>query len=267
MKRPHVVAALSVLALVVMLAAGGPAVALAPAAPAPALAVGPVGFTHVSMCRVYPPGTCPTAEATGYRVVPLTTWAFPVTNPSTTQTARNVSARLLMLDAGGQTLIDTVIPVAGSILPGTTAWVAPTAYQGDGVRPTSFRPEDAGAMGVTTATAAIQSVEWTTRGGRQLAPARGRWDVGEVVYWFGLKGVPAVNLETHARIANPGGPLWVYGTWVAFDSAGRAMGGVRLERQVSPGTHGTGFDWMVPGPFAERMAKLVFYPVTRGAAP
>jgi len=85
-------------------------------------------LADASMCEIqsdkYQSYPCPPGYF--YDTFVSTIWAVSVTNPNKSATAQNVRARVILLDAAGNEVMNKVMQVAASLSPGQTTWLAPT---------------------------------------------------------------------------------------------------------------------------------------------
>lgn len=65
---------------------------------------------------------CPKNSTSYYQTI----WAVSVTNPNKSAEARSVRARVILLDASGNEVVNKVMQVAARLAPGQTTWLAPS---------------------------------------------------------------------------------------------------------------------------------------------
>jgi len=182
-----------------------------------------------------------------------TVWAISVTNPNKSAEARNVRARVVLLDAAGNEVMNKVMQVAARLAPGQTTWLAPAA---DGSYWFTTDPSEGQGV-VASGTVTVLPHPWA-RGSKLRTisvPMTFAASASTSRYHRAL-----FNYEPSATFPNPGASFKGYFTVILYGDNGVPIGGVRRYggqlASVERGTNNFSFDFNIPGPLSSRIADI-----------
>lgn len=269
LKKAAVVGLFLVSSLVVPVVATG----TAEAATKPLVASAPV-WTALSYCQSYdsngagvysmtPP--CRYENWGTYYKKPryYTIWAFSVRNPNTSKGAKNVRARVRLLDKNGNILVNKVVAVSSLLAPGQTAWVAPTVgYSSYSYSSLPFELEPSESSGAATSmSVSILKPSW-------VKAKRVRTKVTDIE--FSSTALSCCNYDEEVRgsyvamamtstIPNPSKDYQGYVTRVFYDDAGRPLGGLRTRTTVQAGSTAWQEETVFPAAVGNQIGEMKMY--------
>jgi len=187
-------------------------------------------------------------------------WAVSVTNPNRSAEARNVRARVVLLDASGNEVMNKVMQVAARLAPGQTVWLAPSgSNSGSGGyywRTDVSEGQGAAVSGTVTVLAhpwARGSKLRTIQSPMEFAADSSCWKSNE----------PCFEYEPTATFPNPGAEYKAYLTAVLFGDDGAPIGGVRLNggrlTSIYRGSNSVDFGFNIPGSLSTRIADIQLF--------
>lgn len=183
-----------------------------------------------------------------------TVWAISVTNPNKSAEARNVRARVVLLDAAGNEVMNKVMQVAARLAPGQTTWLAPAA---DGISWYYKTDPSEGQGVVASGTVTVLPHPWA-RGSKlrtisvpmTFAASASTSEYHRALFFY----------EPSATFPNPGASFEGYFTVILYGDNGVPIGGVRQYRgqlaDVERGTNNFSFDFNIPGTLSSRIADI-----------
>ncbi len=183
-------------------------------------------------------------------------WSISVTNPNRSAEARNVRARVVLLDASGNEIMNKVMQVAARIPPGQTTWLAPSG------RLSGFFTTDPseGQGVVASGTVTILPHSWAR--GSKLRTIR-------VPMTFAASASSSRKrpglffYEPTATFSNSGAAFKGYFTVILLGDSGTPIGGLRLNdgklTEIRRGTNYVEFDFDIPGTLSTRIADMQLF--------
>jgi len=183
-----------------------------------------------------------------------TVWAISVTNPNKSAEARNVRARVVLLDAAGNEVMNKVMQVAARLAPGQTTWLAPAA---DGISWYYKTDPSEGQGVVASGTVTVLPHPWA-RGSKlrtisvpmTFAASASTSKYHRALFFY----------EPSATFPNPGASFKGYFTVILYGDNGVPIGGVRRYggqlADVERGTNNFSFDFNIPGTLSSRIADI-----------
>lgn len=186
-------------------------------------------------------------------------WAVSVTNPNRSAEARNVRARVVLMDVSGNEVMNKVMQVAARLAPGQTAWLSPS---GSNVRGYWQTDASEGQGAAVSGTVTVLPHPWargsklrTIQSPMEFAAVSGcsySWDEGG-----------CFKYNPTAAFPNPGAEYKAYLTAVLFGDDGAPIGGVRFNRglltSIKRGNNSAGFYFNIPGSLSKRIADIQLF--------
>jgi len=214
--------------------------------------------------RIYP---CPPLDGTTSKVYlagfPVTLWAVSVTNTNRSAEARDVRARVILLDASGNEVMNKVMQVATRLGPGQTTWLAPTSRI---VGKTSFgaftvtNPDEGAGMAVSGSVTVLPH-SWA-RGSKvrtiqtpMTSVAFGSCSIYNIDKTLGL----CDKYEPIATFTNPGAEYQAFMTMIFYGDDGTPIAGLRREANtitVDRGSNTVEEELFLPKQMSKRIAEI-----------
>jgi len=184
-------------------------------------------------------------------------WAVSVTNPNRSAEARNVRARVVLLDASGNEVMNKVMQVAARLAPGQTVWLAPS---GSNERYYWRTDPSEGQGAAVSGTVTVLTHPWargsklrTIQSPMEFAADSGCWRSNE----------PCFEYEPTAAFSNPGAEYKAYVTAVLYGDDGAPIGGVRLNggrlTRIYSGSNSADFYFNIPASLSKRIADIQLF--------
>lgn len=201
--------------------------------------------------KLYP---CPGAMYQNLSAV----WAVSVTNPNRSAEARNVRARVVLLDASGNEVMNKVMQVAARLAPGQTAWLSPSGSNVFGYWQTDASEGQGAAV---SGTVTVLPHPWAR--GSKLRTIQSPMEFTAVSGCDYSDAGRCFKYNPTAAFPNPGAEHKAYLTAVLYGDDGAPIGGVRLNRglltSIKRGNNSAGFYFNIPGSLSKRIADIQLF--------
>lgn len=232
------------------------------------LVVSQIYFGDLKLCD--PPGTYnyspyPCQKGFGYDLV-QTIWAVSVTNPNKSSEARNVRARVILLDASGNEVVNKVMQVTARLAPGQTTWLAPNfGSENDDNRnystPLEVDSTEGGSGSAISGTVTILPHTWGARSNLRTVRVPMEFSTKSTCDGSYDKGCWSLNLD--GSFPNPGKAYSGYLTVLFFGDNGAPLAGMRLQSgqlvTIRQGGNSVSLTKFIAETFASKIADVQLF--------
>lgn len=180
-------------------------------------------------------------------------WAVSITNPNKSAEARSVRARVILLDASGNEVVNKVMQVTARLAPGQTTWLAPELSYG------KVNLTEGGSGIAISGTVTILPHKWGARSNLRtvIVPL----DFSTQSYCWGSDDVDCWKLAFKGSFPNPGKSYSGYRTTIFFGDNGAPLAGIRLGQLKTIAQGGNSIDdkFYLNSVFASKIADVQLF--------
>jgi len=215
-------------------------------------------FSRLSLLDVFPCSGNWNSHTNEYR----TTWAFNVKNPNKSMTAVAVKARIKMLDANGNEVINKVIVVAPNIFPGRTVWVAPM-FIDNNQNPWQWELTESSGK-VASATVSLLKVKWAKKKAARTPTVAADFSTAAAGACTGsctrsTTSQIHVQVNFEGIIPNPSKQYNGYVTRVFFADNGTPLGGYRSRGVIGRGSNQRVSSLVLPKSIGSQIGSISYF--------
>jgi len=237
------------------------------------LVASPVYFSDATWCYANnwsrPDISSLTANApcpSGTKAYPSTLWTASITNPNPRFEARNVRARVILVDANGSEIMNKVWTVSTRLAPGATAWVAP-AFESICCDYLNVVQATDGRGVAVSGSVTVLDHEWSTskKGRRQVSKISTMFTstTCRSVGFGGTSSPYCSSLQLSGFVPNAGARYDGFSTFVFFADNGSPVGGFRAYegavRTMPQGGSSFEGSFKLPSTFVKKFGSVYFF--------